>query len=533
MNKNSQLTTFLVIGIGLFLNACDKNSKDPTHDINTKSLNEYQHTPEKEIELKKTQKIHWYKGSIEQAFIDAQELKKPLFLYWGAIWCPPCEEIKQTVFKSQHFIAQSELFIPVYLDGDTDRAQLWGEKFSVKGYPTMIVFNPAGEEVTRIPGAIDIDKYNTVLALSLNGLKKTSSLIEKALITPDKLTSGDYTQLAFYAWDQNNLGITSTAELLDKLADAAELKRNALASSRLFLQSLIQRIDDKHIMSEENASIAYEKLKGILNDSSLLIANLDFSMFMSEKITKLLTKPGAKRVELEILWTKSMESIRFDDSLSKAQRLGTWYPQLHLYWLNNPNATELPEAIKSQVIEHVNQMDISTSGSARQTVMNKGYQVLQAAHLNDLSRTLLKNEIGKSDSPYYFMSGLASLEEKENNIDTAVGWLLRAYEASSGKATKFQWGVEYVTGLMRMKPNETEKISAITKQLINDLDRPIDILSGRNFKRLSTLLDAGKNWEMTTRRTKALKEFYKTINSLCNSAIPNSQAATNCNKISV
>ncbi|MGI1677266.1 MAG: thioredoxin family protein [Cellvibrionaceae bacterium] len=533
MNTHSRPILLFFSVIALLLIACDGKPKGPTLAESTETPSESALNIVEKTKPENKEIIRWYKGTIEQAFADAKKFKKPLFLYWGAIWCPPCEEIKQTVFKSPNFIAQSELFVPVYLDGDTDRAQLWGEKFFVKGYPTMIVFNPAGEEVTRIPGGIDIDRYNTVLALSLNGLKKTSSLIEKALATPEKLTSGDYTQLAFYAWDQNNLGIASTAELLDKLAEDAEPKRNMLASSRLFLQSLIQRIDDNEILSEESATIAYEKLKTILSDQSLLIANLDFSMFKSEEITKLVTKPGVERINLEILWTNSMENIRFNDSLSKAQQLGTWYPQLYLYWLNNPKATELPEATKSQVIDHVNQMDLSTSGSARQTVINKGYQVLQAAHLNDLSRTLLLKEIEKSDSPYYFMSGLASLEEKEKNYDIALEWLASAYEASTGNATKFQWGVEYVTGLMRMKPTEVEKISTITTQLINDLERPIDILSGRNFKRLNTLLDNAKNWETNPQRISALEKFHKTIFTLCHSTIANTQAEQNCKTLSI
>ena len=115
--------------------------------------------------------IKWFAGTIDEAFKMADSGAKPLFLYWGAVWCPPCQEIKHTVFKSQEFIRLTRLFVPVYLDGDTDEAQVWGEKFAVMGYPTMIVFNAKGEEITRIQGGIDISRYNTVLELSLNQMR--------------------------------------------------------------------------------------------------------------------------------------------------------------------------------------------------------------------------------------------------------------------------------------------------------------------------------------------------------------------------
>ena len=71
--------------------------------------------------------IAWFRGDVEQAFAMAKEQNKPLFLYWGAVWCPYCSRIKSTVFQSRDFIALSELFVPYYLDGDTEQAQAVGE----------------------------------------------------------------------------------------------------------------------------------------------------------------------------------------------------------------------------------------------------------------------------------------------------------------------------------------------------------------------------------------------------------------------
>src|SRR3984957_5099518 len=72
--------------------------------------------------------IAWYVGSVESAFVAARAQNKPVFLYWGAKWCPPCHELKATVFSRPDFIEKLKLFIPVYLDGDDPGAQKWGNQ---------------------------------------------------------------------------------------------------------------------------------------------------------------------------------------------------------------------------------------------------------------------------------------------------------------------------------------------------------------------------------------------------------------------
>ena len=88
-------------------------------------------------------------------------------LYWGAEWCPPCHQLKVTIFKERSFIDRSRLFVPVYLDGDTDSAQRHAERFGVVGYPTMVVLSSEGSEITRIAGGIDIDAYAHVLGAAM------------------------------------------------------------------------------------------------------------------------------------------------------------------------------------------------------------------------------------------------------------------------------------------------------------------------------------------------------------------------------
>src|SRR5664279_1132756 len=109
--------------------------------------------------------IDWQKGDIDAAFATAKAANKPVFLYWGAVWCPPCNQIKATVFNRPDFVERSKGFIPVYLDGDTPGAQKLGSQFKVRGYPTTILFKPDGTELTRLPGEVDAVQYMQVLKM--------------------------------------------------------------------------------------------------------------------------------------------------------------------------------------------------------------------------------------------------------------------------------------------------------------------------------------------------------------------------------
>ena len=99
--------------------------------------------------------IAWQQASndadVDAAFALALAQTKPVFVYWGAKWCPPCNQVKATLFNRQDFIERSRAFVPVYVDGDSPGAQKIGARFRVSGYPTMLLFSAQGTELTRLP----------------------------------------------------------------------------------------------------------------------------------------------------------------------------------------------------------------------------------------------------------------------------------------------------------------------------------------------------------------------------------------------
>ena len=110
---------------------------------------------------------------------------KPVFVYWGAKWCPPCNQVQATLFNRQDFIERSRAFVPVYVDGDSPGAQKIGARFRVSGYPTMVLFNVQGKEVTRLPGEVDPVRYTEVLTLGMNAARPVCGACRRARATGD------------------------------------------------------------------------------------------------------------------------------------------------------------------------------------------------------------------------------------------------------------------------------------------------------------------------------------------------------------
>ncbi|GAP35067.1 thioredoxin fold domain-containing protein [Piscinibacter sakaiensis] len=179
-------------------------------------------------------------ADVDAAFARAKAENKPLFLYWGAKWCPPCNQVKATLFTRQDFIARSRAFVPVYVDGDRPGAQKIGARFKVTGYPTMVLFKADGREITRLPGEVDPAQYTTVLTLGMHAQRPVKAVLADARQGGRRLADGEWRMLAYYAWDTDDRqGIAKeevpavlrqlAANCPPKLADTAQ---------RLLLQSL-------------------------------------------------------------------------------------------------------------------------------------------------------------------------------------------------------------------------------------------------------------------------------------------------------
>jgi len=560
----------LLLTLCFALNACTDQSAVESASID--ETDRVDAVPDLSEGLHHTDSIKWFEGNVDEAFLFAKQENKPVFLYWGAVWCPPCQEIKQTVFKSRRFITLSESFVPVYLDGDTSQAQTVGEKFGVKGYPTMILFNPVGAEITRIPGGIDISRYNDVLALGLNSITPTATLVSRILGGGDKLNPADFQQLAYYSWgqDHNALPEDYTPDVFLKMADASP---EPIASARLYMQYLLEVADTRsssELSSNPNTiTDAENRVRRILEDDQLVLACWEYFAYSTEELMPVIVDarehPRAYK-QLSELWQTRMKSLSQSSVLSTAEQVAGLLPAIYFYFepqsadretKKNPAPWKISAEFKQEILSAVQQADRVTKNSfARQSVVSQLNYILQTAHLREEAKTLLLAELKRSTAAYYFMSSLASIAEEDGDESAALDWRKKAWETSQGTATRFQWGANYVRTLIRISPQDETLIAATALNLINEMEPGEAAFSGRNFRVLRSMTNSLNQWSgdrssdenttgknshkdnqpMDTASNKAnrsgrLAEYHRLIENRCQAQEKVSTAYKNCSTL--
>lgn len=269
--------------------------------------------------------IAWREGDVDGAFAEAKASGKPLMLYWGAVWCPPCNQLQATLFKDPAFIELTRKFVAVHLDGDLADAQEWGHQFNVKALPTIIVLRPDRSPITRLAGYSDNARLADALQVAATQTMTSEQLLDRALKTPKELRADDWTLLAGYDWWGMAREPSNTRSASDVLAQLAASAPQPALQRRFALLGL-SIATTPPVANPAHLAL----LKAVLADPSEVRANrTELTSFAPRLVMASTSDPGA-RAALSMALNQALDKVYADATMPILERMMTAYTQIDL-----------------------------------------------------------------------------------------------------------------------------------------------------------------------------------------------------------
>lgn len=511
LNGMNALRAGLFVAVALALGACSKSK------------------PSVDTAVMGTTEIAWRHGEVSEGLAEAAQGGKPVLLYWGAVWCPPCNQLKATVFKDPAFVAMTRDFIPIYLDGDEPGAQKWGEHFGVTGYPSLVVLRADGTEITRLMGGLDLAQYPRQLELARRQTQPVSELLKLARSAPEKLKPADWDLLAAYGWPLDEGRTVPGDQVEPLLLQLAAAAPSAALRQRFALTAWAQRLT-----AREQASSALrpaEKpghltlFESVLGDAAAVRANFALlAEFGTDMLSSVAVPATAEWKRAASLLRAALQKLQADAGLSASERLDTWSLLLKLAQLESPQAP-LPATLIAQVHDAANAADASAKTPHERVVLiDAAAQLLSSVGLKKEAEVMLRKEAETSATGYYFMNDLADLARERGDTVLALDWRRRAWQAASGAATRTQWGVSYASSLIELAPQDAATIEATVAQIIREAAAAPDAYYRRTRIRFERLAGKLQAWSQAQRQAAVLQRLNLQMQALC-SQLPEADAA--------
>jgi thioredoxin-related protein/tetratricopeptide (TPR) repeat protein len=477
--------------------------------------------------------IAWFDGDVESAFQQSRTDGKPVFLYWGAVWCPYCADLKAHVFSRRDFQQKLELFVPVYLDGDDPGAQRWGDELGVWGYPTVLVLAGDRSELARIAGGMDLAVYADVLDLVLSDVAPLRDVLTSLPISAAALSPADCKRLAFNGWAlDDSLGALD----IDVAAALAEAVERCPVDARVE-RARLTAIAASYAAAAEAGSVAEGSessplLARLVDDVREILAEPDLSARVVDALQYLdadffvVAKQLDRQASAQLLeqWSATMDAAADDARRTAGDRLTAVRSKLEAIKVLSAGG-EIPAPLAQAARHRIDDaLDRARGTAALPGVVNGAVNLLVTMDDPERAYEIAERAMHDARTPYYYMADLAWLDEQMGRTDAAVAWLQRAYRESSGDATRFQWGTNYVRGLIRMQPDDEDAVRNAALAVLDELEGP-DRIYRRTRTRLDALDAALREWNRDGVRDEPIAAIRHRAQRICDELREDEQAA--------
>lgn len=479
------------------------------------------------------QAIAWRPGGsdaeVDRAFAAARAAGKPVFLYWGAVWCPPCNQVKATLFHRADFIGRSRDFVPVYVDGDKPGSQKVAARFHVQGYPTMVLFKPDGTEVTRLPGEVDPERYLLALGAALDAQVPVRELVARAL-RGEPLQPQQWRLLAYYSWDTDQARIFPEKDLPARLADLSEHAPAALADVR-------DRLSLKALAAAAGTTAPPPKaladgrlaLEHLLQDPAAAAVQADLLTGYGSDFVTLLAPAAEQRRALAARVDAALDALVKSNALSKAVQIDALDARVALWKLMAGGGELTADQRQHVLVDLARVVAATTDRYERQAVVPAAGHVLREAGLVRESDELLTMELPKAVAPYYHMLGLAGNAKARKDYPAALHWYEEAWRHAEGPATRLQWGTGFIGSLIELAPADVGRIELAARSLISELQPIPETFYERNERALTRMSARLVEWEGNdAARRHAVADIRRQLAAVCGRLRVHDAGRANC-----
>ncbi len=173
----------------------------------------------------------------------------------------------------------------------------------------------------------------------------------------------------------------------------------------------------------------------------------------------------------------------------------------------------------------------TTDSYERQSVVSSAAYTLTNAGLIEDSDKLLKAELKRSHSPYYFMSSLAGNARKRGDKQAAADWYEQAYQAAQGPATRLQWGSNYVTGLIDLLPEQDQRVEKAAQSVLAEAAKIDNPFYERNRAYLEKMGKKLNEWNKDGKHQASFKKIASQLEGICTKLPANDAQKTVCQNV--
>ncbi len=132
--------------------------------------------PARAVEL-----VRWDQGGdFASALARAKKAKKLVFVDFYATWCGPCKMMDRSVYSDSVVAREAARFVSRKVDAEKGEGITLASRYKVNAYPTMVVIDPAGNEMAREVGFRPAERFRRFLEDTRTG-RGTIAGLEKII----------------------------------------------------------------------------------------------------------------------------------------------------------------------------------------------------------------------------------------------------------------------------------------------------------------------------------------------------------------